>query len=47
MQAKTTTKEIKQGKLTETVKMKNGKIKEYAYSIEKNGNKIRQGGFRV
>ena len=47
MKITTTSKNIKQGKLTEKVTTKNGKIKEYAYSIEKNGKTVRKGGFRV
>lgn len=47
MKITSTTKEIKQGKLRETVKTENGKIKEYAYSIIKDGNAIKKGGFKV
>ena len=44
---KSTTRKIKQGTLRETVKTSNGKVKEYAYSIVKNGNTVKRGGFRV
>ena len=47
MKIKTTVKEINQGKLRETIKTENGKIKEYAYSIIKDANTIRKGGFRT
>lgn len=47
MNIKTTTKQVKQGKLRETVRSDKGKIKEYAYSIIKNGNTIKKGGFKV
>lgn len=48
MKITTTTKQTNQGKLRETViKDDNGKIKEYAYSIVKDGNTVKKGGFKA
>ena len=44
MEIKKSIKNIKQGKLRETVVYENGKVKEYAYSITKNSNVVRKGG---
>ena len=47
MKIKTTVKETNQGKLRETVITDKGKIKEYGYSIIKDANTIKKGGFKV